>query len=147
LTALAPTTSSSNRRNEKSVYHILLIDDNSFFSATFAGLLQRAGYRVSLAPDNREGKGLHRRDPAHLVIMSIYLEEGNGQAYLEDLRETFATTPVIALLRESAKGELFYPLLLKELGNRRVFFKPFRTEEVLDAIYEELAPPAREAGW
>lgn len=129
------------------MYHILLIDDNSFFSATFAGLLQRAGYRVSLAPDNREGKRLHRRDPAHLVLMSIYLEKGDGQVYLEDLRDTFAATPVIALLRESAKGELFYPLLLKELGNRRVFFKPFRTEEVLDAIYEELAPPAKEVGW
>ena len=129
------------------MYRILLIDDNSFFNATFAGLLQRAGYQVTVASNYQEGRPLYEEDPADLVIMSIYLKGDEGAGCLEALQDTFSAARFIGLLCESEKNERYYPLVFKALKNRRIFHKPFRTEEVLDAIYQELAPPAREACW
>jgi len=125
--------------------HILLIDDNSFFSATFSSLLQRAGYEVTAASSYEEAKGFHEETPSHLVIIGLYLKGKNGEKSLTALRETFADARLIALLCESDKREIYYPLVMKELKGRRIFYKPFKTEEILEAIYEELAPPVREA--
>ncbi|MEW6750576.1 MAG: response regulator [Candidatus Latescibacterota bacterium] len=127
------------------MYHILLIDANSFFSATFATLLRRAGYRVSLAPALAAGRRLHRKDPADLVLLGVYLRDCDGKEYLEALQDTFADTRVVGMLSDRERGELLYPLLQRALGKGRVFHKPFRTEEVLDAIYAELCPQTREA--
>ena len=128
------------------MHHILLIDDNSFFTATFAGLLRRKGFRVDVASDPAEGRRLHRTDPADLVLMGIYLRKQDAGQYLEDLRGAFAGTPLIGLFCEKDRNDRQYPLLLKELGHRRCYHKPFRTEDLLEAIYAEIAVASRRAG-
>lgn len=127
------------------MYHLLLIDANSFFSATFATLLRRAGYRVSLAADLASGKRLHRKDPADLVLLGVYLKDGDGKAYLDALQDTFANTRTLGMLSDRERGELVYPLLQRALGKGRVFHKPFPTEDILDAICAELLPQPCEA--
>lgn len=126
--------------------HILLIDSNTFFTATFAALLKRTGYRVSVACDRDQSRHIQSADPADLVLMGIYLSKRSSSEYLDDLRELFAGTPVIGLISERDTRDRQYPMLLKELGHRRAFSKPFRTEDLLQAIHSELSVTARCAG-
>jgi DNA-binding response OmpR family regulator len=127
------------------VFHILLIDDNAFFTATFAALLKRTGYRVSVARDHEESRQLQNSDPADLVLMGIYLRKRTAEEYLEDLQSTFAGTPVIGLFSDRDKKDSQYSVLLKELGLQRAHHKPFRTEDLLECVHAELALVARRA--
>jgi len=127
------------------VYHILLIDANEFFAAATAALLRRMGYRVSTVPCLEDGCRTHAADPAELVLVGLNLGRAQARRDLACLETAFAGSRVLALVCERDRASDLFPPLLAALGPRRLFTKPFRTEDLLGAIQAELARPARRA--
>ena len=119
------------------MFKILLIDRNATFSATFAGLLERSGYRVEVVKTLSEGINRTRLAPPDLIVIGI--DNDNPTPFAMAGRQ-LAEFKLIALLSRPKRSSDDLKELLYSLRGCPLFYKPFRTEEVLAAIYSELVP-------
>ena len=120
------------------LFKILLIDANTTFSASFSALLRRTGYQVEVADTLPDGLTQFNREGADLVLLGIE----NEKVASEELTHTFASCKTIFLL-PSAEGRSDDSPQKGRVKDHLAFYKPFRTEEVLAAIYTALvARPA-----
>ena len=119
------------------MYKILIIDSNSIFGTTFAGLLKRSGYQVEITAEVEDGLALFPSSPPDLVLLGINVDDPSPFAAASRLPET---VKLIALLSREKKPTEALKEVLHLLRDCPVFYKPFRTEEVLAAIYAELVP-------
>ena len=119
------------------MFKILLIDRNATFGATFAGLLERSGYRVEVVATLAEGVKHTRLDPPDLILLGI---DNDDPTPFAAAGRQLADFKVIALLSRQKRPSEDLKELLHSLRGCPLFYKPFRTEEVLAAIYSELVP-------
>jgi len=119
------------------LFKILLIDRNATFGATFAGLLERSGYRVEVVATLAEGVKHTRLDPPDLILLGI---DNDDPTPFAAAGQQLADFKVIALLSRQKRPSEDLKELLHSLRGCPLFYKPFRTEEVLAAIYAELVP-------
>ena len=122
------------------MYKILIIDSNSIFGATFAGLLERSGYQVEIAVQIADGLARVPATNPDLVLIGIDVDNPGPCAAARHLP---ATIKIIALLSHEKKPTEALKEALHLLRDCPVFYKPFRTEEVLAAIYAELVPQTK----
>ena len=119
------------------MYKILIIDSNSIFGTTFAGLLKRSGYQVEITAEVEDGLALFPSSAPDLVLLGINVDDPSPFAAASRLPET---VKLIALLSREKKPTEALKEVLHLLRDCPVFYKPFRTEEILAAIYAELVP-------
>jgi DNA-binding response OmpR family regulator len=119
------------------LYKILIIDSNSIFGTTFGGLLNRSGYQVEITAEVEDGLALFPSSTPDLVLLGINVDDPSPFAAASRLPET---VKLIALLSREKKPTEALKEVLHLLRDCPVFYKPFRTEEVLAAIYAELVP-------
>ena len=119
------------------MFKILLIDRNATFSATFAGLLERSGYRVEVIKTLSEGINRTRLAPPDLIVIGI---DNDNPTPFAMVGKQLAEFKLIALLSRPKRPSDDLKELLYSLRGCPLFYKPFRTEEVLAAIYSELVP-------
>lgn len=118
--------------------NILFIDEDSFFSRILAQFLDQLSYNVTEAHDGTEGIGLYRKDPSDLVMVDLFMPEGEGLKVIQDFKTEFPDVRLIALSGSHA-GKGADPLSqARRLGVHHTFHKPFDTEELLRTIQEEL---------
>lgn len=112
--------------------HILLIEDDRVFGKAMGWLLRRIGYRVTVADSGSEGVCSYRQDRADLVIADLALGDRDGLEVIETLKKDDPTLKFIAISggRAAELGQA------ARMGAVRTFRKPFRTEEILEAIDE-----------
>ncbi len=113
---------------------ILVIDDDLLFSKVLAQLLERCGYKVTVAHNGKEGIDRYREETPDLVITDLIMPEKDGLETIAELRSEFPDLKFIAL----SGGDLHNLPLARKLGARHTFHKPFATEELLETIEEEL---------
>ena len=119
------------------MYKILLIDRNATFGATFAGLLERSGYRVDVIETMSEGLNRSRVARPDLVLLGI---DNDDPAPFAEAGQELSEFKRIALFSRQKRTSDDLKELLHSLRGCPLFYKPFRTEEVLAAIYSELVP-------
>lgn len=124
------------------MYKILIIDSNSIFGTTFAGLLKRSGYQVEITAEVEDGLDLHPSSAPDLILLGINVDDPSPCAAASRLPET---VKLIALLSREKKPTEALKEVLHLLRNCPIFYKPFRTEEVLAAIYAQLVPQEKSA--
>ena len=112
------------------MFSILLLDTNASFSTTFANLLRHSGYHVKIAQNEAEAVALHATDPFDLILL--------GLPNAESIHTVIQRLPHLkAILLLPADKGASTPLFQIPEGVP-IFYKPFRTEEVLAAIYAAL---------
>ena len=116
---------------------ILVIDDDALFAKVLAQLLERLGYRVSVASNGTEGIERFREQAPDLVITDLILPGKDGLATIAELQQEFGDFKFIAV----SGGDLNCLPRARRLGARHTFLKPFDTEELLETIEEELKTP------
>ena len=114
--------------------HILLLDNDAVFGRALGRLLGQVGYRVTVADNATEALSTHRERPADLVITDTAMRRGEALDLIEVLR---ADDPALKFIAISG-GREDRLRQARRLGARYTFRKPFVTEEVLEAIGEEL---------
>lgn len=122
----------------KTPARILVIDDDQSIRRTLAIALGNAGYQVLEAPDGAEAMRLWREQGADLIITDLHMPDKNGLEVIVELRAFSRSTPIIAI---SDGGKTMQFGLLgdaKLLGAVRSVAKPFRLEEMLNAVAQEL---------
>ena len=117
------------------MYKILIIGRNPIFSATLAGLLKRSGYQVEVANQLVDGLDHYRLNAPDLVLLGVEVDDPTP--FLSASRLLDNTKLIAFLSRQRHSQEV-----LQALKGCPVFYKPFRTEDVLAAIAAELVPHA-----
>ena len=118
---------------------ILVIDDNDEFRDIVKRWLEEAGYEVSEAANGEEGIKRYREKPAELVIADIIMPKKEGIETMMELKRDFPDVKIIAVSGGGVVDPKDYLEGAKLIGGAmRTFAKPFKKEELLQAITELL---------
>ncbi len=117
---------------------ILIIDDDHQMRAFLRNLLTERGHEVVEAPDGDIGSRLYPEEPADLIIIDIFMPIKEGLETIREFRGAFPNARIIAM-SGGMSGQRYDPLpTARVLGARRTLTKPFRSEELLEAVREVL---------
>ena len=125
---------------------VVICDDEPHITRAVALKLKRAGYAPETHPDGRAAWDAVRRESPALVVTDCQMPRMSGLDLLRALRgeADTADTPVILL---TGKGyELDEAELRAELGEVRLFAKPFSPRELLATVTALLGTAAAAAG-
>ena len=134
--------------NEKKTPVILMVEDNEHVRALTGSVLERAGYRVLTAKSLAETRRILAGKPGiSLVVLDILLPDGNGLAFISELRQS-TQAPVLLLSSRRDYEDIVNGLTG---GADDYMTKPYRIEELLARIVgllrrrEAMCPPAEVA--
>jgi DNA-binding response OmpR family regulator len=111
--------------------HILIVDDETTITDNLAPLLERSGFRVSVAADGEIALARIQTTPPDLVVMDVLMPRMDGREVLRRLRKTGNWLPVILLTQVG--GTMERALALEE-GADDYLNKPFDPFELLARI-------------
>ncbi|MFH0823206.1 MAG: response regulator [Pseudomonadota bacterium] len=117
---------------------ILVIDDDDLVLSMLGRVLENAGHVVTVASNGEVGIRLFREQPTDLIITDIIMPEKEGWETILELRGEFPHVKIIAISGGGRQGPYGYLMLAKRFGAERVFSKPLKSEELLNAISELL---------
>lgn len=118
---------------------ILIVDDQESIRQLIREILEAAGYRVDEASTGREGLAQYRRAPADLILMDIFMPDGDGLECLVTLRQEFPACRVVAITGSKGMlGPVDFLHVAKILGAKNVLGKPFAVSDLLGIIADEL---------
>lgn len=121
---------------------ILLIDDEEDFRRLLAATLSSAGYQVLAAENGAIALKLFRAQPVDLVITDLVMPEKEG---IETMLELHKLQPALKVIVMSGGGRVDptdYLPMARQLGASMTLAKPFKSQEMLDAVASLLAEPS-----
>ena len=126
--------------------HILLVEDEESISRPLAFLLEREGYRVTVAGDGAAATTAFAEVSPHLVLLDLMLPNVPGTEVCRTIRQT-SQVPIIMLTAKDSEIDIVVGL---ELGADDYVTKPYSTRELLARVRAALrrgavsAPQAEE---
>jgi CheY-like chemotaxis protein len=119
--------------------NILIIEDDELIRDVLKQLLEREGYNVTTARNGKIGIELFQAEPSDLVITDLIMPEKEGIETIRELRKDYPDLKIIAI---SGGGNIIAPTeylnIAQRLGVQKTLSKPFKTEEILEAIRQLL---------
>jgi two-component system, OmpR family, response regulator MprA len=108
---------------------ILLVEDEAAIAELLRRVLVRADYSVRVAADGRQALAALDADRPAAMLLDLILPDMSGFAVLEHMQQHQISVPIIII----TANPLHYHSL-HHPGIVQVLFKPFRIEELLDAV-------------
>lgn len=118
---------------------ILIIDDEDELRSMLRRMLEQAGHEVTEAVNGAEGIELYERDRPDLIITDIIMPEKEGVETIIALRRADPNLPIIAISGGGRLEATDFLTMARKLGARRTLAKPFRRDQLLEAVDECLA--------
>ncbi len=113
---------------------VLVIEDNDDFRDTLAAMLRSAGHDVQCAGNGREALDMLASPAYDLLITDILMPEVDGIELLTAMRKMPSRLPVVAISGGGSMPASLALSLSTSLGASAVLFKPFHTQELLEAV-------------
>lgn len=110
--------------------HILIVEDERSLSEPLAFLLEREGYRTTVAEDGPAAVEAFERGGADLVLLDLMLPGYPGTEVCRQIRAV-STVPIIMLTAKDSEVDIVVGL---ELGADDYVTKPYSTRELLARI-------------
>lgn len=87
--------------------HILLVEDNEMLQEIISTRLELKGFRVSIAPDGKQGVEMAIKSTPQLILMDMSLPYMNGWEATEVIRgnEETKDVPIIALTAHALSSD------------------------------------------
>jgi DNA-binding response OmpR family regulator len=122
---------------------LLVIDDDEQYRRLVRRMLETAGHEVLDAPDAAVGQALFREHGPDLVITDILMPETDGIELITSLRRERPNVRIIAISGGGKCPPDVYLTSSQYLGATRALSKPFRKDELLEAVNSVLedVPP------
>jgi len=118
---------------------ILIIDDEDALRRIIRDALEKQDHDVIEARNGTSALELFEQHPADLVITDIMMPESDGIETIIALRRKEPGIPIIAISGGGRVGDTNYLTLAEKLGATQVLTKPFRRQQLVDAVRESLA--------
>jgi DNA-binding response OmpR family regulator len=120
-------------QNQSAAGTVLVVDDDAAFRALVAGILGRAGYRITEAASGEEALETARRDHPDVVLLDVRLPGLSGHEVCRKLRnEVEDSLPVLFISGE--RVESFDRVAGFLVGGDDYLVKPFAPDELLERI-------------
>jgi two-component system nitrogen regulation response regulator NtrX len=110
---------------------ILIVDDEASIRESLKGILQDEGFRVLVAQNGEEGRGIVRDENPDLVLLDIWMPGIDGIETLRKIREDHPEQLVIMM---SGHGTIETAVKATRLGAYDFIEKPLSLEKVLLCI-------------
>ncbi len=110
--------------------HLLVVDDDPQIRLLVSRLLQRSGYRISLAQDGRAMAEVMAKVDIDLILLDVMLPGRNGLDLCRELRSK-SNIPIIMLTARGDEGDRVAGL---EIGADDYVTKPFSSRELLARV-------------
>lgn len=118
--------------------HILIVDDDAFFTKVLRIILTGEDFQVSCATSLAEARALLGKAHFDVVISDLRMPDGNdGLTLLQRLRSEGNRVPFIML---TGYGEVDNYMVAMNAGAAEYLNKPVRSEELLAVIENCLHP-------
>jgi len=114
---------------------ILVVDDEAHVRSMIAATLSRQGYDVVLASGGEEAIESLKNDSFELILTDIVMQEGNGLALLERIREQNPNLPVIMV---TAIHDISVAIDSMRRGAYDYLLKPFEREHLIATVQRAL---------
>ncbi len=118
---------------------LLVVDEDSVSGKALASILKQAGQEVVLATDGAEAVSLYERGVFALVFSGIFLPGREGLETIRELREKDRNARIVAVGGGSKLSTQLALNRARELGALCTVSKPYRQEEILRVLRENLA--------
>jgi FixJ family two-component response regulator len=114
---------------------IFVIDDDTLVRTSIQGLLKSVSLRSEAFATAREFLGIKRPDGPSCLILDVRLPGVNGLDFQRELADAGILIPIIFI---TGHGDI--PMTVRAMKSGAVEFltKPFRDQELLDAIHQAL---------
>ncbi|HEY3620348.1 MAG TPA: response regulator transcription factor [Candidatus Sulfotelmatobacter sp.] len=114
---------------------VFVVDDDESIRAAIQGMLKSVGLRSETFGTAQEFLRSKRPDGPSCLVLDVRLPEVNGLEFQHQLVDAGIRTPVIFI---TGHGDI--PMTVKAMKSGAVEFltKPFRDQDLLDAIYQAL---------
>jgi len=118
---------------------ILIVDDSVSMRQVLSIALTGAGFDIIEAGDGNEALTKLNGDKIHLIVSDVNMPGMDGLTLVSHIKENanYKFTPIIMLTTES-QDELIQKG--KALGVKAWLVKPFKPEQMLDAVSKLIAP-------
>ena len=114
---------------------ILVCDDELLIRMWLEEHLREAGYVVESTGDGESLLAAMEREPAELVLLDLRLPDGSGIEFLERIKQSAPTVPVIMI---TAYGEVETAVKAVRAGAHHFLEKPIQLPELLVLIEQAL---------
>jgi DNA-binding response OmpR family regulator len=109
---------------------VLVVDDDQAAAELIAGLLESAGYRVTVAATGEEALELSRGEPPALVVLDVCLPGVSGYEVCRELRDRFgAGLPIVFV--SGTRTDSYDRVAGLAVGGDEYLTKPFVPDELL----------------
>jgi FixJ family two-component response regulator len=114
---------------------VFVIDDDTLVRKSIQGLLKSVSLRSEAFATAREFLGIKRSDGPSCLILDVRLPGVNGLDFQRELADAGILIPIIFI---TGHGDI--PMTVRAMKSGAVEFltKPFRDQELLDAIHQAL---------
>jgi DNA-binding response OmpR family regulator len=116
--------------------HLLIAEDEPEMRDLLRKVLEKEGYRVSVAADGREALALILRESFDLIVTDMLMPYDGGLELLAAVRRSHLALPVIIV---TAFGDWDTYSRALELGAAAFINKPLRMSELIAAVHSALA--------
>jgi DNA-binding response OmpR family regulator len=129
---------------------ILVVDDDRLVRSMIEEVLKHRRFEVAVARNGQAGVELFGTGKFDAVVIDLFMPEMDGNAAIRGLRALDPSVPIIAMSgRTSADvcdGAPDFLAMAVKLGADCALQKPFRSDELVDAIRRGMANRAARAG-
>ena len=113
---------------------VLVVDDDVDLLRTLARRFHLAGSRVTVAKDGAEALAWFRQSTPTIVVTDILMPNREGVETIMAMKARSSEVKILAISGGGMLGAAGVLDLASRLGADAVLAKPFRSEQVLDAV-------------
>ena len=122
---------------------ILVADDTPELRTVMRKMLETKGYTVIEAANGQEAVDAFQKQPIDVVVMDIIMPEKDGFDAILELRRINPRVSIIAISGGALIAGSKYLAITQMLGVQDVLSKPFRPEDLLNAVGKCLKGPEK----
>ena len=113
---------------------ILIMDDDAAVRTALKNILHQEGHQILEAVNAAEGAKIYNSATPDLIITDLIMPERDGVEALLELRSQHPDIKTIVI---SGDAPEFLPIV-EDLGANRTIAKPFKNQDVINAVRELL---------
>ena len=133
---MQPISGSTAIRNHSQTSIVYVVDDDESMRSSLCNLLHSVGLRVEAFASSREFLAYPKSEAPSCLILDVRLLGENGLTFQQDIAKNGLRIPVLFM---TGYGDIEMSVKAMKAGAVDFFRKPFRDQDMLDAVAQALA--------
>ena len=117
-------------------FSLLIVDDERAIRSTVKEILTEEGYRVKTADSIQSAKDSINEQDYHVILLDLWLPDGNGLDFLEDVRKQLPNCKVIVI---TGHGKVEDAVKAIKMGAYDFIEKPFSLKKLVDTVQKAVS--------